>query len=45
MADQLQGLRVAIIAADGVEQVELEKPRAAISVNRAIVNSGNVGTS
>src|SRR5688572_19860333 len=27
MADDLQGKKIAIIAADGVEQVELEKPR------------------
>jgi protease I len=30
MADELQGKRVAILAADGVEQVELERPRAAV---------------
>ena len=30
MADELQGKKVAIIAADGVEQVELEKPRQAV---------------
>ena len=30
MADELQGKRIAILAATGVEQVELEKPREAI---------------
>jgi protease I len=30
MADELQGKRVAILAADGVEQVELERPRDAV---------------
>jgi protease I len=30
MADELNGKTIAIIAADGVEQVELEKPRAAV---------------
>jgi protease I len=30
MADELMGKKVAIIAADGVEQVELEKPRQAV---------------
>ena len=30
MADELNGKRIAIIAADGVEQVELEQPRAAV---------------
>lgn len=30
MADELKGKKVAIIAADGVEQVELEKPRQAV---------------
>jgi protease I len=30
MADQLQGLRVAVIAADGVEQAELVKPAKAL---------------
>ena len=30
MAEQLQGKRVAILAADGVERVELEKPRDAL---------------
>lgn len=27
MADELQGKTIAILAADGVEQVELEQPR------------------
>jgi putative intracellular protease/amidase len=30
MADVLKGKRIAILAADGVEQVELEQPRAAV---------------
>ena len=30
MADELKGKKIAIAAADGVEQVELEKPRAAV---------------
>jgi protease I len=30
MADELKGLTIAILATDGVEQVELERPRAAI---------------
>ena len=30
MTDDLQGRRVAILAADGVEQVELEEPRKAV---------------
>ncbi|MDD4868332.1 MAG: DJ-1/PfpI family protein, partial [Mycobacterium sp.] len=30
MSTQLQGKRVAILAADGVEKVELEQPRAAL---------------
>jgi protease I len=30
MADELSGKKVAILAADGVEQVELEKPRQAV---------------
>jgi protease I len=31
MADELQGKKIAILAADGVEQVELEKPRDAVT--------------
>jgi protease I len=30
MANELQGRKVAILAADGVERVELEQPRQAI---------------
>ena len=30
MADELQGKKVAILAADGVERVELEQPREAV---------------
>ena len=35
MSNSLQGKKVAILAADGVEKVELEKPRAALSDNGA----------
>lgn len=31
MADELNGLRVAVLAADGVEQIELEQPRDAVT--------------
>jgi len=31
MADKLNGMKIAILAADGVEQVELEKPREAVT--------------
>jgi len=31
MADELQGKKIAILAADGVEQVELEQPRDAVA--------------
>ncbi len=30
MADELEGMKIAILAADGVEQVELEQPREAV---------------
>ncbi len=30
MSDELQGMKIAILAADGVEQVELEQPRQAV---------------
>ena len=30
MADELSGRRIAILAADGVEQVEYEKPKEAV---------------
>ncbi|MEA2479785.1 MAG: protease, partial [Thermoleophilaceae bacterium] len=30
MADELKGKKVAILAADGVEQIELERPRQAV---------------
>jgi len=30
MADDLSGMKVAILAADGVEQVELERPKQAV---------------
>jgi protease I len=38
MADELQGKRIAILAADGVEQVELEQPREAIAAAGARVD-------
>lgn len=38
MADTLNGRRVAILAADGVEQVELVKPREALSEEGAAVD-------
>jgi len=31
VADELNGMKIAILAADGVEQVELEKPREAVT--------------
>ncbi len=31
MADELKGKKIAILAADGVEQIELEKPREAVT--------------
>ncbi len=31
MADELNGMKIAILAADSVEQVELEKPREAVT--------------
>ncbi len=31
MSDELQGMKIAILAADGVEQVELEQPREAVT--------------
>jgi protease I len=37
MSNSLQGKKVAILAADGVEKVELEQPRAALSDNGAQV--------
>ena len=33
MSDELQGKKIAILAADGVEQVELEQPRRAVEEN------------
>ncbi|QRP48253.1 type 1 glutamine amidotransferase domain-containing protein [Amycolatopsis sp. FDAARGOS 1241] len=38
MANALQGLKVAVLAADGVEQVELERPRAAVTDEGASVD-------
>jgi protease I len=37
MADQLSGKKIAILATDGVEQVELEKPREAVTEAGATV--------
>ena len=34
MPNSLQGKKVAILAADGVEKVELEQPRAALTEER-----------
>jgi hypothetical protein len=36
MASELQGKTIAILAADGVEQVELEQPRQAVQAERSI---------
>ncbi len=44
MSDQLQGKRIAIIATDGVEQVELEKPRQAVESAGASVELLSLGT-
>jgi protease I len=37
MSNTLQGKKVAILAADGVEKVELEQPRSVLSENGAQV--------
>ncbi|SFW73332.1 type 1 glutamine amidotransferase domain-containing protein [Amycolatopsis australiensis] len=44
MANALQGRRVAILAADGVEQVELEKPREAVLEEGATVELVSLDT-
>ena len=44
MANALQGRRVAILAADGVEQVELEKPRRAVLDEGATVELVSLDT-
>jgi protease I len=44
MSDELQGKRIAIIATDGVEQVELEKPREAARQAGASVELLSLGT-
>ena len=44
MANALQGRRVAILAADGVEQVELEKPRQAVLDEGATVELVSLDT-
>ncbi|MFJ7215073.1 type 1 glutamine amidotransferase domain-containing protein [Amycolatopsis sp. NPDC098790] len=44
MANSLQGRRVAILAADGVEQVELEKPRQAVLDEGATVELVSLDT-
>jgi protease I len=36
MASELQGKTIAILAADGVEQVELEQPRQAVQAAGAV---------
>ncbi|CAN5550667.1 hypothetical protein BH20ACT19_BH20ACT19_10430 [soil metagenome] len=42
MADELKGQKIAILAADGVEQVELEEPRDAVQGAGARNAGGNV---
>jgi protease I len=44
MADQLSGKKIAILAADGVEQVELEQPRQAVTEAGATVTLLSLGT-
>ncbi len=44
MAGELQGKKVAILAADGVEQVEYEKPREAVENAGASVELVSLGT-
>ncbi|MFI5613287.1 type 1 glutamine amidotransferase domain-containing protein [Amycolatopsis sp. NPDC051903] len=43
MAKELPGLKVAVLAADGVEQVELEQPRAAVTGEGASVDVVSLG--
>ncbi|MGN7800361.1 type 1 glutamine amidotransferase domain-containing protein [Leifsonia sp. 22587] len=44
MADELNGRRVAILAADGVERVELEKPRQALDQAGAVTTLLSIKT-
>ena len=44
MADELNGRRVAILAADGVERVELEQPRQALDEAGAVTVLVSIGT-
>ena len=44
MADELAGRRVAILAADGVEQVELEQPREAVEQAGASTELLSIGS-
>jgi protease I len=44
MANELQGRKIAIIAADGVEQVELEKPRDAVQAAGATTELLSIDT-
>ncbi|MEU6129230.1 hypothetical protein ABZ805_08645 [Saccharopolyspora sp. NPDC047091] len=44
MADELRGRRVAILAADGVEQVELTQPRQAVEQAGAQVTLRSIHT-
>ncbi len=39
MPKELRGKRIAILAADGVEKVELEQPRAALESRQALRSS------
>ena len=44
MASELQGKAVAILAADGVEQVELEQPRRAVQAAGAVTELLSIKT-
>jgi protease I len=35
MADELKGKKIAILAADGVEEIEYQKPKQAVELRRA----------
>ena len=37
MADDLKGMKVAILATDGVERIELEQPRGALFVDAPVL--------
>lgn len=43
MPNELQGRRIAFLATYGVEQVELEQPRAAVQDAAAMISSGGRG--